>query len=641
MVLAIVALFLLTCVTPGMAVETSQISLREFFTENIREGFSAKTHFQIISLAGVPSQSQEGRSSTQNLHYSEILTYPLHYQPLVYTYKVHDERLDRMKWVTLAWKEDPDLSPFVFDLYFHGEPTSGDSPAILIPGLDIRKFLHQSLASVSDDQNLVSLQAYFSEFSRKAKIVYPALLARSAEERSLAYDVQRLHALRQDLARLMDIPDSVDTHDLPPLTRALQELQRSDSPRLDMVHRNLQLAIELHANLADNREDLRKRTSVLERLADTVMNLTTVRRIVSLTITNNCREPGNYEVEMRDALSRPLFRANFNFHYDLYSQMLTRYHGLGIGKQGTGFQISSDVRGLAWLRYWDSLLPWKWIKSLPEVSIEGLATIRTTGSRSLTNDRLIVGEIDVHRQGIPFRQYEVETRNKSEYRHHHGLDPLSYVRVDPALPVPTGFEAPLDEEPMTYWTAGENAGKVVPHHFRTFADVQRYEVFLSEFDLNGVYAGHSDQRKIGKEREGGRWHFHYQYLRDLTQFELRRWGNGFVELRLKSHTDKMNAINFIFGNFSLKVGESVKFLLGIGTQPLITTYNHNVYQNPLLYGLAYNGEGTILDHHDRGIGVEKVYVERMASDAYKVRLISHERILPVWEGVLRIPQQAM
>ncbi len=635
--LAIVALCFLTFVTPGIAEETSSTSSRERFTENIREGFSAKADFQIISVEGIPSQSREGSSS----FYLESLTYPLHHQPLVYTYKVHDERLDRIKWVTLAWKEDPDISPFVFDLYFHGDPNSGDSPAILVPGLDIRKFLHQSLSPVSDDQDLVSLQAYFSEFSRKAKIVYPASRTGSAEERSLAYDVRLLHALRQGIAQLIDNHDPVDTHDLPPLKRALRELQRSDSPRLETVYRNLQIAIESHGTHADTRGAILQRRAVLERLANTVMNLTTVRRIVSLTITNNCREPGNYEVEVRDALSRPLFRANFNFHYELYSHMLTRFHGFGIGKQGTGFQISSDVRGLAWPRYWDSLLPWNWIKSLPEVSIEGLAPIRATGSEALANSTLIAGEIDVHRRSIPFRQYELEIRHKSEYRHHHGLDPLTYVRVDPALPIPTGFEPPVHVRPMVYWTDSENDGKVVPHHFRTYADVHRYDVFLSEFDLNGVYAGHSDQRTFGKEREEGRWYFNYKYLRNLTGFEFRQWGSGYVELRLTNDVDRADGVNFILGNFTLKVGESIQFLLGIGAQPLITTYNHNVYQDPLLYGLAYDADGTILDHHDQGVGVEKVYVERIASHVYKVRLISHERILPVWEGVIRISQQAM
>ena len=88
------------------------------------------------------------------------------------------------------------------------------------------------------------------------------------------------------------------------------------------------------------------------------------------------------------------------------------------------------------------------------------------------------------------------------------------------------------------------------------------------------------------------------------------------------------------------MGETIQFLLGLGEQPLISTYNHNVHQDPLLYGVAYDNEASILDHHDRGVGVEKVYVERMASHAYKIRLISHERILPVWEGVVRIPQRS-
>jgi hypothetical protein len=62
-----------------------------------------------------------------------------------------------------------------------------------------------------------------------------------------------------------------------------------------------------------------------------------------------------------------------------------------------------------------------------------------------------------------------------------------------------------------------------------------------------------------------------------------------------------------------------------------------VYQDPLLYGFAYGADGTIRDHHDHDIGVEQVYIARIAADAYKVRLISHERILPVWEGVMRLP----
>ena len=55
----------------------------------------------------------------------------------------------------------------------------------------------------------------------------------------------------------------------------------------------------------------------------------------------------------------------------------------------------------------------------------------------------------------------------------------------------------------------------------------------------------------------------------------------------------------------------------------------------MVYGFAYDANGQILDHHDLGIGVEKVYIERIDTETYKVRLISYERILPVWEGMIR------
>ena len=75
----------------------------------------------------------------------------------------------------------------------------------------------------------------------------------------------------------------------------------------------------------------------------------------------------------------------------------------------------------------------------------------------------------------------------------------------------------------------------------------------------------------------------------------------------------------------------------MGTQPLIATYNDNPQKIPIRYAVAYDADGTILDHHDRGIGVEKVLIERIDESRYKVRLISYERILPVWEGIIRVP----
>jgi hypothetical protein len=75
-------------------------------------------------------------------------------------------------------------------------------------------------------------------------------------------------------------------------------------------------------------------------------------------------------------------------------------------------------------------------------------------------------------------------------------------------------------------------------------------------------------------------------------------------------------------------------LFGIATQPVIASYNHDGYQVPMRYALAYDAEGIVMDHHDQGIGVEKAHVRRVGPNSYQVRLVSYERILPVWEGVI-------
>jgi len=432
--------------------------------------------------------------------------------------------------------------PFVFDLFLHGDLNHSESPIIRVANLDIRKFLHPSIAKISEtDSNATRLQAYFSEFSRNAKIVYP-------------------------------------------------------------------------------------------------LDKATASKIASLKIINNCREPGNYEVELTDGLHRPLLRANFSFHSAFYDPILTRFHGIGIREQGTGIHVSNTVRNKSPLRYWDSFLPWNWMKSFPKVSIDVLSILRSNDVKQ----EPITGKIDRVSGEILFREYEIEVRNKSEY-HQQSDEPLSYIQVDSKLPIPTGFESPKEGTSLAYWTDRANVGLVVPHHFRTFEDVQRYAVFLSEFDLNGVYLGKSELLNVNRERKNGRWPFHFQYLKAIRDFELRSWKNGNedqIEIRLIS--PNANGVNFMMGNFALGVGQERELLFGIGTQPLIAAYNHNLYQDRLPYALAYNADGIILDHHDLKIGVERAVIERIDFVTYRVRLVSYERILPVWEGVIRIsPKQRL
>ncbi len=621
----------------GSAEEISQAQLRQRYAQNIREGFAAKSGFELITTESVPRHNIGRSRLEKDSSEWQQFTYPLHPHPHVYAYRESGDRLKHIQWVTLSWNQAREKSPFVFDLYLHGASDADDDLALHVPNLDIRKFLHQSISRLSKNQanqDLIRLQAYFAEFSRKAKILSPLAIS-SPGQRERLYDNRRLSDLQLGIVHA--IQDFLGVHEdiVQPLNQALLALEAKGALNLDIVHRNLQKAIEAHKKHEIFMEEELGNKASLGDLTDKVMDLIAAQRISSLKIINNCREPGIYEIEIRDGLSRPLLRATFNFHYEWYNQILSQFHGFGIRAQGTGFRISSEVRNLDFGLYWNSLLPWKWLKSFPKVNVNALSAIQPIVAKEGVEVAAMQGEIEAIRGRIPYEDYEEEVRKKSEY-HFKGPEPLTYVRINPSLPLPTGFESP-DHIPATrYWTSEENASKVVPHHFRSYEDIQGYDILLSEFDLNGIYLGQSELRDFEKEGKDGRWEFDFKYLQDLDTFEIRQGADYFTEIRLKSQSSDRSAMNFIFGNFSIEVGESVDFLFGIGTQPLITSYNQNVYQDQLLYGFAYDSNGIILDHHDQRIGVEQVHIERIDPHVYRVRLISYERILPLWEGILRV-----
>jgi len=218
------------------------------------------------------------------------------------------------------------------------------------------------------------------------------------------------------------------------------------------------------------------------------------------------------------------------------------------------------------------------------------------------------------------------------------IEPLSYIRVDPGKPIPKGFQSPdHQQQAREYWEASANEGKVVAHKYALFSDLQSYEVHLSGFEASGVYIGRSDLERFDKERTSGRWHFDYRYLADLDRFVVAELEDGLMQIRLLSGAESEDAVNFVFGNVAVPVGGSIEYLFGIATQPLAADYNENVFQTLPLYAFAYADDGTVLDHHDLRIGVERIRVERPDETTLELRLISHERILPVWEGVIGAP----
>lgn len=594
--------------------------------KNARAGFAAQTWFEVVSARDVAAAVAAGSAETYAL------------DPNKDAYKAKEKGLAHLRYVTWLRRAEGEDPAFLFDLFLHGDLSDPDALVIRVPRMDIRKFLFEPITSLSEDESLVRLQAYFEEFSRKAKLIYRRP-GQGADLADSGYERAMLERLRRDLGLLAA---GLDPRWRPYGDRIRRVLAQLDVPRLidwASVERNLSLAMadvegagtaQASTGSADAEGNA---LSTLRRAASAVTGLGAVEKVAYVKIVNNCREPGNYEISLEDWLERPILKGSFAFATDTYDRILEQYAGLNIAAIGSGVRVSGSVWPHDLGHYWRSLLPWRWLKRIPPANIAALISNGSAQRRAEAGRQGFSGRVDVSRGRIPFEDYEIEVRSKSAFQIYS--EPLSYVGVEPSKPMPRGFQAPDRSAPAGYWAAPEHAGLIVPHKFAYFEDLQRYDVYLSGFEVNGVYIGRTDLQDYDKLRKEGRWKFDYGYLSQLRLFEFHENADGVVWIEVLSESPSDDAVNFLVGNLRLAVGESVEYPFGIGTQPLISDYNEDVFQDRPRYALAYGGDGTILDHHERRIGVERVYVERTSRDAYKLRLIAHERILPVWEGVLR------
>ncbi len=574
---------------------------------NFSQGQAATAGFELVPLADLPAAVRAGHSGGG----LRVERYPLDPDPD--SFDVEQQGLAYFTHVTVAWPETAgETTPFVFDFYLHG-PDSDDSEAVIkVSALDIRKFLHAPTADLSDDPDLARMQSYFAEFSRKEKVLYPAAgatpqrKASPAERAKLARLTALLRGLESGAAAF-----PAELRDL--LTGLLSELSLP-SPRIATIDnrlRRLEVLLPGEQVAAARRE---------------MAKLSALGKVGQLALINNCREPGNYELSVDDALGRSLLHASFAFAPDTYDEILEHYQGFGIREQGTGIRIPNGIWRSDQRYALHALQPWNYLKFLPRVGIDRFAVAGPPSQQ---------GTLDVSRGAIPYPDAEFEVRVKSGAE--PGREPLSYLRVDAGLDMPLGFEAPDNSRASAYWNDPAHRGKVVPYQYRRFEDLQHYDVHLSGFETNGVYVGRSDLEVYDEERDEGRWPFDFSHLAHLRNYELRHGADGSFELRLLSDDDAATAVNFVLGNLRLAPGQTIVYLLGIGAQPLASGYNDNLFRSSPRYALAYAADGTVLDHHDTSIGVERVSLERTRDGRLRVQLISHERILPLWEGFLPAP----
>jgi hypothetical protein len=99
-------------------------------------------------------------------------------------------------------------------------------------------------------------------------------------------------------------------------------------------------------------------------------------------------------------------------------------------------------------------------------------------------------------------------------------------------------------------------------------------------------------------------------------------------------------INLVIGNVSLAPGETISMGLGVGALPSRELRsNGDVVHRTQTYVLTYD-ERHYLTPLDRRHRLGRVVVRRdgVALDRYIIDLVSHEGALPVWRGVVTVPQ---
>jgi len=375
--------------------------LHDLHEENAREGFAAQTHFEMVFIDQVPGITEPNSRDAR----LERITYVLNEDEDAHT--LRGEELRHVRYVTLVWGEEEESSPFVVDLYLHGELDSQSRLALRIPNLDIRKFLHQSAAPLARDSQLARLQAYFAEFSRAAKTIY-------RESPEAADGISLTPYERAVLERLRDERESLkvdsDARSASVNDRLGELLERLDEPET-LDRRTLDSIIRLGLTVVDGkRRQLEGDASAVESAAARdhfdsleadMLGLTAARRIRLLKLTNNCREPGNYEVAVTNWLGNPLLKSSFTFSTQHYDRILAAYNGLGVAAQGTGVRVPEAVRWRDLPHYWDSLLPWRFLRSFPEVNLEELGVLAPIDGSSA---RTVSGKIEVGWGRIPFEE---------------------------------------------------------------------------------------------------------------------------------------------------------------------------------------------------------------------------------------------
>ena len=358
-------------------------------------------------------------------------------------------------------------------------------------------------------------------------------------------------------------------------------------------------------------------------------------------VTNNCREPGNYELALVSRSEGKLWGNHISLDLDFYARLMADIE-VELGDLGTGLRVVGSHRRPDGTYSYEEVAP----KAFPGgCGLENLAPFIGSAQR-------LRGTVDIAVDDgpIPWTEFPAETVAKSGKGPDEGI---VYVRHQPQAGVAYAFRDgssylwQLEDGTVERLVQGrdEPAGPGVRWRriaAPRFSDT-RGTLGISAFEVDGRYLTRLPDRVVpsGAARL---YTFDYSWLAGLTRAEVRETirpdgspanDPAMLEFRL---LDDRGARNLVVGNVALGPGEETAFVVGIGTQPLRDMYDSRVLQEAQRYALTFDAGGAITDLAG-SLGLGLVIVRRGAGDdaaTYTVDLVSYERAVPLWRGTVTV-----
>jgi hypothetical protein len=353
-------------------------------------------------------------------------------------------------------------------------------------------------------------------------------------------------------------------------------------------------------------------------------------------LTNNCREPGNYELALVSRRDGKLWGDHVSLDLDFYGRLMADIE-VELGELGTGFRVVGSERKADGTYVYEE----RAAKDFPAgCGIENLAPFIGKAQRLLGTVA-----VDVVSGPIPWTEFSTETVAKSGrgpdetivYRPGMASDAPFHFTQEHGGPIQRIEGPPRPRAGASVWT---------PVTMPSFEEASAGPFAISAFEVDGRYLGRLKDRVLATDATR-LYTFDYSYVRGFRRAEVRetieRDGRPasdppMLEFRFPQASCGESCVQLIVGNVALAPGDEASFVVGVGTQPLRDFYENRVLQTSQRYALTYDAAGAITDLAG-GMGLGLVYVRRSADtpSEYTVDLVSYERAVPVWRGVFSIP----